>query len=99
DSLGNFGSTQATVWALKTLLLAATKGTAPAIGEFIVEVNGEPTHSLTLTEEQSDVMTTIDLTQFAQPGEHQVELTFSGEGKVSYNLVSAYNVPWQAVEA
>src|SRR5690606_30008599 len=61
DSLGNFGSTQATVWALKTLLLAATKGTAPAIGEFVVEVDGEPTHTLSLTEEQSDVMTTIDL--------------------------------------
>jgi hypothetical protein len=94
DSLGNFGSTQATVWTLKALLLAATKGVEAAIGELVVEVDGEPFRTVELTEEQSDVMTTLDLGQFATSGEHEVELTFSGEGKVSYNLVSAYHVPW-----
>ncbi len=94
DSLGNFGSTQATVWTLKTLLLAATKGTEAAVGTFVVEVDGEPVQTLELTEDQSDVMTTIDLKSFATTGEHVVDLTFTGEGKVSYNLVSSYNVPW-----
>ncbi len=96
DSLGNFGSTQATVWTLKTLLLAATRGTAAAVGDFVVEVDGEVFRSLELTEDQSDVMTTIDLAQFTTMGEHTVTLTFSGEGKVSYNLVSNHNVPWES---
>lgn len=93
DSLGNFGSTQATVWTLKTLLLAATKGTSAAIGSLFVEVDGEVVHSLELTEDQSDVMTTVDLAAYAS-GQRQISLTFSGEGKASYNLVSNYNVPW-----
>jgi hypothetical protein len=94
DSLGNFGSTQATVWTLKALLLAASKGVEAAIGDLVVEVDGEAFRTLELTEDQSDVMTTLDLGEFATTGEHEVRLTFSGEGKVSYNLVSGYNVPW-----
>ncbi len=32
DTLGNYGSTQATVWTLRALLFAATKGTKGAVG-------------------------------------------------------------------
>ncbi len=32
DPNGNFGSTQATIWSLRTLLLAASKGTEGATG-------------------------------------------------------------------
>jgi alpha-2-macroglobulin-like protein len=94
DALGNFGSTQATVWALKALLLAATKGTASAIGTLDVLVDGEPIRSIELTEDQADVMTTVDLRNLATAGTHNVELVFSGEGKPSYAVVSGYNVPW-----
>lgn len=94
DVLGNFGSTQATVWALKTLLLAATKGTEAALGQFVVAVDGDVVQTLELTAEQSDVMRTVDLSQLATTGDHDVTLTFTGEGKASYSLVSAYNIPW-----
>jgi uncharacterized protein YfaS (alpha-2-macroglobulin family) len=94
DAQGNFGSTQATVWALKALVLAATKGTDSAVGTLTVGVDGEPVQTIELTEDRSDVMTTVDLQAFATTGDHDVEISFSGEGKASYNLVSNYNVPW-----
>lgn len=42
DSNGNFGSTQATTWSLKTLLLAASKGTEGSEGTLTVSVDGTP---------------------------------------------------------
>jgi hypothetical protein len=94
DTLGNFGSTQASVWALKALLLAATKGTDSAVGSFEVFVDGDSFRKLDLTKEDADVMTTVDLSNLATSGAHSVDFTFDGEGKVSINLVSAYNLPW-----
>lgn len=94
DTSGNFGSTQATVWSLKTLLLAATQGTDAAVGQFVVAVDGNIVQTLELTEEQSEVMRTVDLSNLATTGDHTVTLTFTGDGKVSYNLTSAYNLPW-----
>jgi hypothetical protein len=97
DSLGNYGSTQATVWTLRTLLLAASKGTEGAVGTLEVSVDGAPFGSVELTESQSDVMTTFDLGTLATSGDHEVELTFIGSGQVSYNLVASHHVPWQDV--
>lgn len=94
DTLGNFGSTQATVWTLRTLLLAATKGTKGAVGTLQVNVDGAAHSTLQLTEAQADVMTTVDLSSIASVGSHTVDLAFVGQGQVSYNLVSGYNVPW-----
>lgn len=94
DSNGNFGSTQATIWTLKTLLLAASKGTEGAVGNLSVTVDGAVFGELQLTADQADVMTTFDLSEYATVGTHQVELTFAGTGKVSTNLVDAHHVPW-----
>ena len=94
DAGGNFGSTQATVWTLKTLLLAALNGTEGAVGTFSVTIDGSEYASLDLTEDQSDVMTRVDMSELASTGSHEVELAFSGSGKVSYNLVSRHHVPW-----
>jgi alpha-2-macroglobulin-like protein len=97
DATGNFGSTQATIWALRALLLAATLGTDGAVGSLDVAVDGTSFGQVALTKDQSDVMTTVDLGTLATVGTHAVALTFSGTGKVSYNVVSQYNVPWSAV--
>ncbi|WP_437594305.1 MG2 domain-containing protein [Sorangium sp. So ce1000] len=97
DANGNFGSTQATIWSLRTLLLAASKGTEGATGTVTVAVDGVTASTVPLREDQSDVMTTVDLTTLATAGEHDVTLAFSGEGKLSYNLVGRHNLPWSAV--
>jgi hypothetical protein len=97
DPNGNFGSTQATIWTLRTLLLAVEKGTEGAVGSLEVKVDGAHFSTLELTEAQSDVMTTVDLASHATPGAHQVELAFLGTGKVSYNLVASHHLPWSQV--
>jgi hypothetical protein len=98
DALGNFGSTQSTVWTLKTLLLAALKGTEGAVGSFDVALDAAPFASVELTAAEADVMTTVDMSELATTGDHQVTLSFSGTGKVSYNLVSKHHVPWASAE-
>lgn len=99
DPNGNFGSTQATIWALRTLLLSAKKGNAGAVGTFNVSVDGKPVQSVSLTKSQSDVMTRVDLSNLATVGSHDVSLLFTGTGKPSYNLVSNHNLAWADVPA
>ncbi|MEY4548043.1 MAG: hypothetical protein RL685_4238, partial [Pseudomonadota bacterium] len=97
DPNGNFGSTQATTWSLKTLLLAASRGTDGAVGSLQVTVDGSPFSQVELRADQSDVMTTVDLSALASAGAHQVELSFVGTGRVSYNLVGSHHLPWSAL--
>jgi uncharacterized protein YfaS (alpha-2-macroglobulin family) len=97
DANGNFGSTQATVWALKTLLLSATKGTEGAVGSLEVALDGTVFSTVELTEDAAEVMTVVDMSALATTGEHEVSLTFAGEGKVSYNLVARHHLPWASV--
>ena len=99
DTLGNYGSTQATVWTLRTLLLAATKGTKGAVGQLQVMLDGQSFTSLSLTASQANVMTTVDMSSSAGVGSHAVNLSFVGDGKLSYSLVSSYNVPWASAPA
>jgi len=85
---------KATIWTLRALLLAASKGTDGAVGSLDVAVDGASFTTVPLTADQADVMTTVDMSTLATTGNHAVTLTFVGTGKVSYNLVAQYNVPW-----
>jgi alpha-2-macroglobulin-like protein len=97
DTNGNFGSTQATVWTLRALLLAASQSTDGAVGALNVLVDGALSRTLTLTADQSDVMTTVDLSGQAASGNHDLSVSFAGTGKVSFNMVGKYNLPWSLV--
>lgn len=97
DASGNFGSTQASIWALKALMLAASRGTAGAVGQLAVSVDGNAFQTLSLEREESDVNSRIDMSSLATTGNHTVSLAFTGSGQVSYNLVSSHHLPWSAV--
>lgn len=97
DAGGNFGSTQATIWTLRTLLLASSKGVEGAVGTVDVTLDGKPFTSVQLTEDQADVLHTVDLSGLVTKGSHDVKLAFVGSGKLSYNLVSKHNIPWAEV--
>jgi uncharacterized protein YfaS (alpha-2-macroglobulin family) len=94
DVSGNFGSTQASIWSLKALMLAASRGTDGAVGDLTVSVDGAEFTKLSLVKEQSDVNTRVDMSSLAVTGSHTVSLGFAGTGQVSYNLVSSHHVPW-----
>jgi alpha-2-macroglobulin-like protein len=97
DAAGNFGSTQATTWSLKALMLAASRGTDGAVGTLQVSLDGEPYTTVNLQADQSDVMTTVDMSALATSGDHTIDLGFIGTGRVSYNLVGSHNLPWSAL--
>jgi hypothetical protein len=97
DANGNFGSTQATTWSLKTLVLAATRGTEGAVGTLDVSVDGDAFSQVELRADAADVMTTVDMSGLATTGSHEIELSFVGTGQVSYNLVGSHNLPWSAI--
>jgi uncharacterized protein YfaS (alpha-2-macroglobulin family) len=95
DPMGNFGSTQATIWALKALM-SAIGGGEGAVGQLNVKVDGSTFNTVALTKEQSDVSVRVDMSSLASAGAHTVELAFQGTGEVSYNLVSSHHLPWTA---
>jgi uncharacterized protein YfaS (alpha-2-macroglobulin family) len=56
DAAGTWGTTQATIMALRALLLATEKGTADTEGVLEVLLNGKPVEKLTLTPENNDLL-------------------------------------------
>ena len=55
DAQGTWGTTQATIMALRALLLSTEKGGAAAKGTVEVVLNGKPAAKLTLTAENNDL--------------------------------------------
>jgi hypothetical protein len=56
DARGDWGTTQATIMALRALLLATEKGAADVRGTLDVLLNGKPVEKLTLTPENNDLL-------------------------------------------
>ena len=56
DASGTWGTTQATIMALRALLLATEKGAADTQGALEVLLNGKPVEKLTLTTENNDLL-------------------------------------------
>jgi hypothetical protein len=92
DASGTWGTTQATIMALRALLLSTEKGAADVRGTVEVSLNGKLVEKLVLTPENNDL-----LHQFVWPAETQgarVALRFAGKGGLAYQIVGRYFVPW-----
>ncbi len=92
DASGTWGTTQATIMALRALLLSTGKGGADVRGTLEVSLNGKPVEKLTLTPDNNDL-----LHQFALKGiesRNKVEIRFAGTGGLAYQVVGNYFIPW-----
>ena len=93
DASGTWGTTQATIMALRTLLLSTEKGSADVRGGLEISLNGKAVEKLTLTADNNDL-----LHQFVLPGvdaaANQVEIRFAGKGGLAYQVVGRYFMPW-----
>ncbi len=96
DAAGTWGTTQATIMALRALLLSTEKGAADVRGAVEISLNGQPVRKLVLTSENNDL-----LHQFVFPvdaeaahGAQHVALRFEGKGGLAYQIVGRYFVPW-----
>ncbi len=55
DANGSWGSTQATIMALRAILLSTEKGAADVRGDVEVALNGQTVQRLTLTPDNNDL--------------------------------------------
>ncbi len=92
DASGTWGSTQATVMALRALLLSTSEGVADARGTVKITLNGQPARTFTITPENSDLFQQVVLKPAS--GANQVAVHFEGQGGMAYQIAGSYFVPW-----
>jgi hypothetical protein len=94
DPQGTWGSTQATILALKALVAAAGGPKQKGAAAFTVLVNGKETSKGEVNEENADVMQQFDLTAHLRPGPNEVTLEVKGETGLMYQVVGRHFEPW-----
>ena len=94
DASGTWGTTQATIIALRALLLATEKSAADARGTLEVSLNGKTTEKLILTPENNDLLHQFVFKGIDSKGANAVEIRFEGKGGLAYQVVGSYFLPW-----
>jgi uncharacterized protein YfaS (alpha-2-macroglobulin family) len=94
DASGTWGTTQATIMALRALLLATEKGAADVRGTAEIVVNGNPAGKLVLTPENNDLLHQFVIKGIESKDANKVEIRFEGKGGLAYQVVGRYFLPW-----
>jgi uncharacterized protein YfaS (alpha-2-macroglobulin family) len=94
DATGAWGSTQATIMALRALLLASEKGTADVRGTVEIVINGKAAGKLTLTPDNNDLLHQFVFKDIDANGTNVMELRFEGKGALGYQAAGQYFIPW-----
>jgi uncharacterized protein YfaS (alpha-2-macroglobulin family) len=94
DSTGAWGSTQATIMALRALLLASEKATADLRGTVEIAVNGKTAGKLVLTPENNDLLHQFVFKEINGSGSNLVEIRYEGKGTLGYQVAGQYFIPW-----
>ncbi len=94
DATGTWGTTQATIMALRALLLASSKGGADASGTVEITIDGAPVQHLILTADNNDLFHQFVFN--AKPSS-AVAIKFTGKGGIAYQVATRYFVPWNPV--
>ncbi len=94
DAYGTWQSTQATIQALRAMLMAERGATATADATINVKLNSKNIATLSVDEDNSDVLQLVDLKDHTHKGENTVSLEFEGEGALLYQVVGRYYIPY-----
>jgi alpha-2-macroglobulin-like protein len=90
---GNWGTTQATIMALRALLRASEQSGSAAYGKAQVLLNGKQVASVEINRENNDLLHQFVLPQVNMDRDNEVEIRFSGEGGLAYQIAGRYFVP------
>ena len=93
DASGTWGTTQATIMALRALLLSTDKGAADVRGAVEIALNGKPVQHLTLTPDNNDLLHQFVFKQIDAKA-NNVDIRFAGKGGLAYQVVGRYFMPW-----
>ena len=94
DASGTWGTTQATIMALRALLEATEKGAADTQGTLAVFINGKAAEKLILTPENNDLLHQFVFKGIDSQSPATVEIQFEGKGGLAYQVVGNYFLPW-----
>ena len=94
DASGTWGTTQATIMALRAILLSTEKGASDVRGTVEITLNGKSVQTLALTADNNDLLHQFTLPNVDSNGANAVELRFSGKGSLAYQVVGRHFVPW-----
>lgn len=92
---GNWGTTQATIMALRALLAASELSGSDAHGVVNVVLNGTKVETLELNKDNNDLLYQFVLRPASAQRDNDIRLQFSGEGGMAYQITGRYFVPWQ----
>lgn len=95
---GNWGTTQATIMALRALLAASEQSGSDAHGVVDVVLNGTKVKTLEINKENNDLLHQFVFPLPSPQGDNEVQLRFSGQGGMAYQIAGRYFVPWQHAE-
>src|ERR1019366_71974 len=82
DAAGTWGTTQATIMALRAILLSTEKGPGDGHGTVEITLNGKSVETLTLTADNNDLLHQFALPNVDSRGANAVEPRFAGKGSL-----------------
>ncbi|MGO8689673.1 MAG: MG2 domain-containing protein [Thermoguttaceae bacterium] len=94
DAFGTWQSTQATIQALRAMLMAERGATASSSGSIDLRLNGKAVKTLRIDQSNSDVLQLVDLKELTIAGPNVVALEFQGTGGLLYQVVGRYYLPY-----
>jgi uncharacterized protein YfaS (alpha-2-macroglobulin family) len=94
DANGAWGTTQATIMALRAVLLSTDKGAADVRGTVEVALGGKPVGRLVLGPDNNDLLHQFVVSGADAKNGGTVSLRFDGKGGLAYQVVGRYFLPW-----
>ena len=94
DAYGTWQSTQATIQALRAMLMAERGATAKTYATIDVVFNDQSISKLKVDENNSDVLQLVDLKDHTRKGNNTITLKFEGKGALLYQVVGRYYIPY-----
>jgi uncharacterized protein YfaS (alpha-2-macroglobulin family) len=91
---GAWGTTQATIMALRALVLATELSASDVHGNLAVLLDGQQVETLALTPDNNDLLHQFVLKGIDPQKPHQVALEFHGGGSLAYQIVGRFFTPW-----
>ena len=93
DSFGNWGTTHATIQALRAFVASLSATGSDAAGTINVSLNGTYVDPVSVTAENNDVFFQFELKDVDPAGPNAVTVNFTGEGTLMYSIVQSWWVP------
>jgi uncharacterized protein YfaS (alpha-2-macroglobulin family) len=94
QAAGNWGTTQATIMALRALLLASQLSASDVRGSVQVLLDGTAVETLQLTRENNDLLHQFVFKGIDAQKASSVQLKFEGTGGLAYQIVGRYFTSW-----